>query len=151
MINLLPQENFFMNTKLSPAEIVTRLSESAKYETFGDGYRENKFNIKRIINYRNSFLPLIKGEMMDLHGTTNVKVEMKPHWFVTVFMLFWLGGVAIAFILTLDIIEERELDFFSLLPFIMFFFGIAFFYGGFKFESKRSKKELLSLLEGEEC
>jgi hypothetical protein len=50
------------------------------------------FKICRVINYRNSFLPIVVGKMLPrLQGGTRIEVQMRMQWIVTAFMLLWPG------------------------------------------------------------
>jgi hypothetical protein len=50
----------------------------------------NEFNISRDIHYRNSFLPMIKGNVNETPSGCTIKITMFMHPFVTIFMLLWL-------------------------------------------------------------
>ncbi|MCA9927988.1 MAG: hypothetical protein KC419_05910 [Anaerolineales bacterium] len=56
-----------------------------------EGTVENgRFNINRIINYKNSFLPIMTGEMKDELDVTRVQVAMRLHYFVLIFLILWV-------------------------------------------------------------
>lgn len=148
MATIVPSESITYVTKLTGNEVIEKLYSSPNYETFGEGFRDNRFHVKRVITYRNSFLPYIRGVVSENGEKTMVTISMKPQKFATVFMVIWLVGVLASGILSLALMV-REFDIFQLIPFIMFFAGILIFYGGFKFESKKSKKELQEIFEAE--
>jgi hypothetical protein len=53
----------------------------------------NTFKINRIINHRNSFLPVIEGKIYpEVMGCT-IKVKMQLHIAVILFLLFWFGNL----------------------------------------------------------
>ncbi len=112
----------------------------------------NSFKIQRAISYRNSFLPVIKGQIKnDINGCKiNVKINLDD--FVQVFMIVWLGGVSIACIAALykiifDNDLESEAQFFIFIPFFMLVIGIAMVSLGFKTENKKSITDLEEILK----
>jgi hypothetical protein len=53
------------------------------------------FSFRRIIQYRNSFLPVISGVFEAGLAGTRVSVSMRPHRFVLAFWIFWMTGVLV--------------------------------------------------------
>jgi len=106
---LLPVENYVLTTKLSADEVRKRLAAhtepnqklnaAAFNRTYTRAYsgeiNGNLFTISRNINYRNSFLPVIKGVITGLPGQTSVQISMRAEPFVEVFMAVWLGFVGL--------------------------------------------------------
>lgn len=163
MSKYLPVENIVYKTKLSAERAIEKLDDNIEAkEPFGFGTRDyayskpyigwifgNRFEIERAISYRNSFLPQIKGEVYVEFDGTKIKVSMKPHIFVLIFMAVWFGGI---FIACFAMVMKLFADGFSpefLIPFGMLLFGIALLFGAFKSESSRSKKDLMKILEAE--
>lgn len=94
----------------------------------------------RNINYRNSFLPKINGEITNGFTGAKVKVEMKLLLFVKIFIIIWLSGVSIACVGVLySTLSESKFDFsvFTFIPFVMLLFGFAMTIIAFKYESKK--------------
>ncbi len=163
MSKFLPFENIIYKTKLSKEQTIQKLTDNIDAEkSFGFGAHNytyskpyigritgNTFEIKRAINYRNSFLPQIKGEVYSEFDGTRIKVSMKPHTFVLVFMTIWFGGVFIGCLVTTFALFTQNFSPFFLIPFGMLLFGIALLYGAFKTESTTSKKDLTRILEAE--
>lgn len=148
-MKLLPSENLVYITRLSREEIIQRLVETSQFKSVNRGIGYNTFNIQRVISYRNSFLPEIKGEIEDQGRDRIVKVEMKLYTFVAIFMIVWLAVVATIGISFLAAMPAEGGEFFIFLPVMMLVFGVAMFYGGFKYESTKSKKELQQILDAE--
>lgn len=165
----LPVENYILETDLSPEEITKRLTEKTTHQKSWYDWRamkggkpyygviqENVFTINRVIGYRNSFLPLIKGEVSRLSGRTQVHIRMRLSRFVQIFMFFWLGCTALVggFIVLAAISGianyKKGYSFFALVPFAMLFFGFFMMSFAFKKESKISRKFLTDLLNGVE-
>ncbi len=167
----LPVENYVITTRLSAAEVYKRLSENiAAKRTFrltGSNRKStkpyegvihgNSFTISRVIDYRNSFLPIIQGNISTFLGQTEVRVKMRPMTFVLIFMSLWLGVVALVCIgiLIAGFLKFSELLKNGFSPMVLIPFGMLAFGGlltnlAFKAESKKSKQFLTALLDGQE-
>ena len=163
MSTFLPLEYIIYKTRLSKEQTMQKLTDAIEAEkAFGFGaynytyskpyigrIKGNNFEIKRAINYRNSFLPQIKGTVYSEFDGTRVKVTMKPHSTVLVFMAIWFGGVFIGCIATTSVLLTQKFTPFLLIPFGMLVFGVALVYGAFKTESSISKKDFMRILEAE--
>ncbi|MBZ5857738.1 hypothetical protein [Flavihumibacter profundi] len=168
--NIFPFESYTLESKLSVEEIKRRISENLdpkKTPQFSfvrnestKPYRGNisndSFEIIRIINYRNSFLPTISGNINGFLGKTQIRIKMRPSIVIIVFMSLWLGlvGLICLFILIGGLLQAKQItqngfSFGLLIPFIMFLFGWLLILFGFKSESKKSKEFLSTLLEGQ--
>jgi len=163
-MNFLPFEHFSIVTSLSPAQAQERLEQEVSADTgfsfnklfsspdkYFSGYVANgTFEIKRIINYRNSFLPVIKGSIeFDIDGS-RIQVKMQPHILVIVFMCIWLSGTLIGGLafLTQQLHSSSNFDVTALMPFGMFIFGYLLAMGGFKYEVPKARIKLVELLGG---
>lgn len=168
---LLPIENYDFTTNLSIDEVYSRLSANIepkqanllsmlnekRSKPYEGEISQNSFKINRIINYRNSFLPVIHGEMSNYFGQTRIKIRMRPAAFVFIFMAFWLGLVAIGCIVILfsGFINIKEVlhsgfSLMLLVPFGIFLFGCMLPAMAFKPESRKAKRFLATLLNEEE-
>lgn len=102
----LPFENITFHSKLPENEIIELLKQHVEPEKFFrfrgfyspkpkkpyEGYVHGRtFNIRRIIRYRNSFLPRITGMIEPVANGTKVHVKMQLHALVVVFVLVWFG------------------------------------------------------------
>ncbi len=88
------------------------------------------FRIRRNIQYRNSFLPMIRGKINPTPTGSRVNVFMYMHPFSLAFMLVWFGFLVL--------IESRVADMNiarSYVPIGMAIFGLALSLGGFFFEA----------------
>jgi hypothetical protein len=159
----LPFENITYRTKLSPEEVLYRLeqvmqpskpfhiiglfrrSEAHQYE---GSFNENSFNIIRLIAYRNSFLPRIKGVIKkDISGTL-IEVNMRLHPFVLAFLCIWMGGVTLACLSILPtLFSGKDVGSTMFIPFAMLLFAYLLSTGAFKVESGKSKKDLAKLFD----
>jgi hypothetical protein len=167
----LPIENYVLTTQLSPQEVHNRIAAniepkagirifliprnaSKPYE--GQIYN-NQFTISRIINYRNSFLPIIKGSIATYLNQTHIAITMKPPTFVLIFMGVWMGfvglaciGMLIALALKGNRLFGEGYVAFAFIPFVMLVFGALLTYFAFKGESKKARQFLADLLQGTE-
>ncbi|MET0945988.1 MAG: hypothetical protein ABWY22_11305 [Flavobacterium sp.] len=163
---LLPFEKLVYHSTLSKEELVIRLQNEIEAEkSFGfralkfsyskpyiGKINSNRFEIKKVVNYRNSFLPVIKGEIKDGINGAKIDVKMGLVDFVKAFMILWLIGVSFGCIgalysLIFTDTVNSEAGFFMFIPFAMLLFGIAMVSFGFKAESQKSIKDLEGILQ----
>jgi YD repeat-containing protein len=88
------------------------------------------FRLRRDIQYRNSFLPLIRGKIISTPTGSRVNVLMFMHPFTLIFMLVWFGFLVSAQWKVLDANIAR-----SYIPLGMIIFGLVLSLGGFYFEA----------------
>jgi len=114
--------------------------ESTDQRPFEGTIIEESFQIQRIIEYRNSFLPKIIGSIHKESNGAIIKIKMRPHIFVLVFCALWFIGASIGCIAALTINNQNE-DFqlTTFMPFAMVLFFYLLVMGGFKYESKKTK------------
>ena len=167
----LPIENFTLTTSLTLEQIIKRLENNVELKKKSFFYNSNRnsekpfegfiknnlFVINRIINYQNSFLPIISGEIIDNLEQPILKINMRLSKFTGIFISFWLGIVSIVcFILLLfGILSIKHLlksgfSPFLLIPFVMLIFGFALTFFAFKHESKIAKRFLIDMLKAKE-
>ncbi len=161
-----PYERLMIKSPLSKLEAIHRLDNvmeprryfrffGAREKPYQDKREDSHFEISRIIGYRNSFLPMIKGDVESEINGCSIFISMQPHILVIIFMLFWLGIVGFFFLGALasflSSLGQTSAADSSSLPVLggMFVFGYALLLGGFKFESVKSKKFFQELFEGE--
>lgn len=165
-MKFLPYEELVYHSVLRPDDVIYRLGENLEPErTFRmkgifftgsdkpyEGWvsDEGRFSIRRVIAYKNSFLPVIEGEIVRESFGSRIKVKMRLHRFVLVFMIVWMTIVGIAaFAMTVAFLNDPSIDRMSIIPIGMFGFGYLLTILAFKYESNRSKKELAKLFEAE--
>lgn len=172
MINLiLPSDSYLLTTKLSVEEVKRRVLDKINIQKkfsekeFGnpltrqyDGVLNNEsFRIHQVIvGKRNSFAPLIIGNINSLGDKTIIDLRMEIRPSVKAFVIIWLSlvsiiclGIILISILHLLGIKQIELSSSLLIPFVMLIFGCFLPTHCYKIESKNSKLLLVNLLEGE--
>lgn len=107
MIHFIPLSRFSYRVYGSPAEVEGRLKELVRPRLLWrksflskredgppfHGVIENaQFKFRRVIYYRNSYLPVISGRITDDLGSVTVSGRMHPHWLV---LLLSFGFIAI--------------------------------------------------------
>jgi hypothetical protein len=166
--NVLPFENYVLTTRLSAEEVLKRIADNVQqkqdfsFSTFNRNYTKpytgqiigTNFTMSRNINYRNSFLPIVKGQITTYLGQTQVNIKMRPVIVVLIFISFWLGvvglvciGMILAGLLQFKQILHNGFSPMLFIPFGMFAFGCLLTHFAFKGESKNSKEFLARLLE----
>ncbi len=100
MIHILPYLEHTIITTKSPQEIhdIMQSVTSEKGEWFSKPSGEfmgkigpYDFKIMRIINYRNSFLPVIKGAIKKGEGAYMVALKMQLHPLTYALLVYWFG------------------------------------------------------------
>ncbi|GLB50309.1 hypothetical protein [Neptunitalea lumnitzerae] len=159
---ILPYEKIIYVTKLNSSEVLEKLSDVTRYQDeinfFQLFERHNKaayigsidgrcFKIRRVIHYKNSFLPRISGVVDGKINGSKVTVTMKLHPVVLIFMTLWLITVAVIFSGRLvDILNGVALDNGAIfIPAIMFIVSLLLPIAFFKYETIKSKKFLAEL------
>jgi hypothetical protein len=164
----LPFQKFVITTKLPTLEVLKRISDNIEQR---QGFTISSFNRKytkpytghingltftmsRNIKYRNSFAPVITGQIETFLGETQIKVKMRLVNFVLIFISFWLSvvgsvciGIIIAGLSQFKQILQNGFSLAVLIPFGMFAFGCVLTILPFKYESKTSIDFLSKLLD----
>lgn len=167
MIFWLPYLKFTIDSNLSKREIISRLVDSVSeprrngqlWETrakkFEGNLSESGFTIKRIIRYRNSFLPMINGKFQAQKNGTRILITIQLHPLVLVFMLWWMSpliGMSLLLLLSLvaSIITKGAIEIGILGIFLgligMLTFGYFLTLTGFSVEANKARQILDELL-----
>ncbi len=161
---LIPYQEFCLETRLSPEEVLARLKErtgprrwfgwpSASHPLWGE-VGANGFELYRVIRYRNSFLPLISGKVLPVKGGSRVEGTMELHPFVAVFVAFWMCA-CLLFCLITGLHITRDVLFGNLpncglfVPFVMILFGWGLTASCFTVEANRSLRLLRETVAAE--
>lgn len=147
-MNLFLFRKAVLTSDLTETEIIERLSEIVNSKESGfsffyndqtkkyTGKIENKrFKIHKIIKGRNSFIPIINGEIIDNISTRKIELTMRPHFLL---ILFLFGAFAFALY---HLINDKNYDG---LFFLGLLFGMIILF--FNIESHESTKDLQDIL-----
>ena len=162
----LPSKSLVYHSLLTKEELLERLRDAVETERSHDLSSRNKinsksylgtiqngsFNIRRVINYKNSFLPQISGVISEDINGTQIKVEMKLMNFVKFFMIIWFSFCVffvLIFLLVLlfDKKSNSESGFSIIIPLLMLIFASFLVSSGFQSESEKSVKDLEEILK----
>jgi len=158
-MNLLPYRKIELYSPLPADAVVRRLRnavEPKRWLRFGAGdcpfegtVTQTTFNIQRIISYRNSFLPQIRGTIIPEGNGSRISLTMQLHIAVAIFMTVWLGGVSFAVVATAPAVLASRAELGpALIPIGMFLFGSILTVGSFSFEARKAERLIASLLDG---
>ncbi|MBO0358146.1 hypothetical protein J0X19_09340 [Hymenobacter sp. BT186] len=139
-----------IEANLAPSFSWRDLFKSRSPAPFQGAVHFDSFEIQRVISYRNSWLPQIKGRVklaQDGQGSI-VTVRHKLHLFVLVFSSIWLLGVGVATISALwSCWATGIFTFAKLIPMLMLSFGLTLFTVPFWLEVRQSRPLLIRILE----
>ena len=170
MVYLFPYHQSLLKTRLSPQEITERLEEvtgqpksfrqrlkprEKEYGTsvFSGEVHPKHFKLRRIIDYRNSFLPVISGEIVKDFNHTHVYLTFRLSTFVYIFDALWLGSVLLVNIIIIYMyftLDKPSFTLPALIPVFMLLFGYLLSVIPFTYEVNKAKKILMKLWEAEE-
>lgn len=155
-MKILPHDTFTVVTPDPLPIVLQRLSdniESTKIFRFSRAhapyqgtFSEQGFKISRIIHYRNSCLPLIRGRLEPQPNGTAIHVQMSLHPIVMVFLGFWYWawyGAVIPMTVAGVVPGLMAAAMIGLPIGLLVIFGIAFWT-----EAKRSRNDLIQILRG---
>ena len=117
---------------------ISMFSSSSGGKYFWGTISEDSFKIRRIIWYRNSFQPIIRGNIVELTSGTRVETTMRPHWFVIAFTTILLYFIFSAF---------APLANGDYVPFVILTAFLLLAYAPYRIECLIAKKKLESLLQ----
>lgn len=102
------------------------------------------FNITRVIGYRNSFVPVVEGEIASDGAGSRIIVRMRPMTFVIVFLfafaIFPLSLLPTAF-------SQGGTPTTTLFPLFFIGFAYALSMGGFWFEASKQERTLREIFK----
>lgn len=158
-MKLWTHDSFEIETKLTREIVVERLRNkvekdkllrpSQEHNYFQGKVTTDGFLIKRIIHYRNSFIPIINGKFIGNNSDIKVAIRMGLNPFVAAFMFFWLGGAGLGILGVIAGLLTKQTTSVALIliPVGMLLFGWALVSAGFWFEAKRQKIVLVEMFK----
>ncbi|WP_000691820.1 hypothetical protein [Leptospira interrogans] len=155
-MKIIPYEEYSLKSNLTVEEAISKLKANTEpNKLFGSGTKifhgninNDTFDICRIISYRNSFLPKIKGNIRSEANSIIIDIKMHLHPSVIVFMFIWFSGALLEFIVSTITLMSNLSDFLQelLISLGMLAFGIGLFTIPFWIEVKKAKQELEKIL-----
>lgn len=162
LLKILPYKRLTLFSRLSPPEIAALFGtqiEPLKWLRFGAGktvfqgeYSGGNIKMRRIITYRNSFLPVITGRMESAEGGSTLRLTMQPALAVSVCMAIWFGFVLLFLAIAVVgfLAGHFKQGVMILAPLGMLAFGVALVAGAFWFEARKQQPLLLELFQAQE-
>jgi len=121
-----------------------------EHKAFHGKFENEKFEIQRTINYRNSYLPYVKGRFEN-SNPTKVYLTFRPHKLVIFITIIWFIPIFGTFIAALvTSFYDSEIIPLILLMGIMLCFGIGLVGVSFSNEFEKAKKKLVEILDAKE-
>ncbi|MGD1906002.1 MAG: WD40 repeat domain-containing protein [Leptolyngbyaceae cyanobacterium] len=161
MMNLLPNQRFAIQTTHPLTQVIAALEKHIEAPRRRWGLSDHRapyagiltvsgFEIRRIIHYRNSFLPQIKGRFESGPLGTTVHVSMGLHPLVLIFLLMWSTpwlsfGIPILLFGVLPGNAPIEMGLMPLVPISI----LTVVWFTFRHESNRSRQDLTAIIQGQ--
>lgn len=162
-MKLLLYHTLTLDSRLTPDEIYGRLqyyvtkrenmlisfTKKLPQHTFEGNYDDESFRIRKIIHYRNSFLPILHGTYW--RNGTHTRIQIKMRLLPFLYIIFPLMvAIAIGSFFQLKSSKPNATLPELALPIIILFIIYFLILGFFIFEVWRAKKDMLRLFEAEE-
>lgn len=150
----LPYHRFSFVSRLSRADAMRVMAthlEPEKWFRFGGPADDRRFegaitgdriHMRRIIGYRNSFLPVIDMDIVGMGANAEVRVAMRPFVIVFAFAALWFAVVGSSLLAA-----GGEMWWLSLLL-LLFLYGMVM--GGFWFEASKQERTLRAILQAKD-
>ena len=166
-MNLLPYKKYWLLTKLTPEEVVQKLScqieplDNMRFVSFGNTYYNtrpyegyilnDKFKIQRIDIVNHKFPTIVKGTIIEDSNGAEVNIIMRLNGFTLILMSVFLSVIMFCiFQIVREIIKSIPVE-----PPVLFIVSFMFVIAIvtplyiFQLESEKAQKFLASLLEEE--
>lgn len=135
--------------EVEPRSIFNRSIWRRDHRFFAGKVEENgRFQINRVIHYRNSFLPYIYGEITNDLDATRIKLRLHPHPLVMILMPIFLGVFFFTFLgtgLMSGDLAQNLWVVWAMLGFFFLFYAIIV--GFFNFEVNKARRHLEEIFQ----
>jgi F0F1-type ATP synthase assembly protein I len=165
-MKFIPREQLTCQTHLSSKQVLEKLTsivepcktfrltffwqKNKNHKPYEGKIEANQFEISRIIGYRNSFLPEIKGMITPKNKKTQIDLRLEMNSFVRTFVLFFTIVVSLFFIsIAYYAVSNGHFTPIILVPLCMVVFGYIGVLWAFNYEAKKAKKDLSELWQTE--
>lgn len=119
---------------------------SRNHKFFTGTVEGRQFNINRIVHYRNSFLPVITGQIYDDLDTSRIEITMRLSYLVIIFMALFIPSWAFAtFGALLNVESSGTTPFILSFGFLVFFYGISMVF--YNYEVNKARRHLEEILQ----
>jgi hypothetical protein len=157
----IPYERLTIMTGLSVNETAATLAEivepkrwwrnpfSRNHKRYQGQVTPASFELMRIIHHRNSFLPVIKGQLQPAVRGTLVQLTLSLHPLVLVFWLLWLSMIGLGALAGLASWLTTRGELVKLIPVGMFVFGYLLCIIAFNWEARKERQFIAELLSGQ--
>jgi hypothetical protein len=163
---LLPFKQYTLITKLPTQEVRKRIikfieekqntsAPAGTLQAFEGKLLGDRFVLSRVMRRRNSFLPVVTGDIAGFFGHTQVYIKIELTRFILIFIFGWVailgllcGGLLIIGLVQFQHILQQGFSLLLLIPFGLFLVGSLLTILPFKRETKRSIQLLSELLDG---
>ena len=156
-MEFIPYQRLTITTDLSREEVVSRMKERVgptkrdnfvrvDKNIFSGRLGNDRFELRLIKNYRNSWTPEVTGTITGKDDTTELIVTLKSNIFAIVFTaVFILIGLSMLVYQIVDFSDFGSFDWMTLL-FILFPYGLCWF--GFNLDADKSIDGLIKITKG---
>lgn len=160
---MIPFESFYLISPIKPGPALKEVAERIEPEKFGllagapvtpfvgrvIRY-EDRFEIRRVIHYRNGFLPLVLGRVQRYGEGSRIQIRMRPPTFALVCFCIMLVGGSVGLFMELASWWESG-QFQPGCLFVLFWLALVYALptASFKFESAKAKSWLREIFQAE--
>jgi hypothetical protein len=109
-----------------------------------------RFKFMRVIHGRNSFLPVITGEVVDTATGVELTATFRLHWLVAVFMVLWMCAPTCLEVAAANGIDHATPGVSFAVPLSFSLFGYVLTMACFVPEKKTAKRMIAKLLDAAE-
>lgn len=147
---------FSFETQLKEHEVMQRLYDNIQpsnlslfnakpitHKAYTGEIRDRSFEIYRVISYRNSFLPIVKGDVQSDFLGTVIKVRLGYAPFLVAFMALWFT----VFFMVFGVRTYMTQGWNGFVPYIAIPLGVITIAGFVAYEINRVKKDFLRIFE----
>jgi hypothetical protein len=155
-MGLFPYRRLALRSMLSAADAAQALAKQVEPKrlfrmgggasAFEGSVTGSHFEIQRVIQYRNSFLPQIDGTIRAETLGCSIAITMRLHPLVLAFGAVWVsiaGTMGLMFLLSA--LAARSFDGITLVPVGMLAFFFVMVVGGFGYEARKAEQLLVEI------
>ena len=142
-------QKFLKNNIRTKRSIITKLRKKEEKEIFEGTFKNDEFDIQRIINGRNSFIPQIKGKIYSHDNGTKLQAKLKVRRFSVIFIILWTIFVGIGLVMgIIGVLKQGTNPALLIFPIIMIAFAFGLVHYGFNKEKENSINDLKKIVSG---